>query len=110
MHRLIKENREAIVELCRRYGVARMEVFGSVCTPDFDPVRSDIDFLVEYPPNYDFRPWMGRLQDLEADLATLLGRDVDLVTATPLNNKWFRREAAETRTVIYNAAQITEVA
>ncbi len=86
MHKIIEDNKKSIVDLCRRYGVAKLEVFGSVCTPEFDPARSDVDFLVEYPPNYDFGPWMGRLQDLEADLAALLGRDVDLVMVSALRN------------------------
>ena len=110
MHPLIENNREAIRELCRRYGVARLEVFGSACTPDFDPERSDIDFLVEYPEGYDFGPWLSRLQDLEAALAELLGRKVDLVMTSALRNKWFRREAEKTRRVIYDASEIAEVA
>lgn len=56
MHPLIADNRAAIRALARAYGVARLEVFGSVCTPEFDAGRSDVDFLVEYPPGYDFGP------------------------------------------------------
>src|SRR5215211_4433890 len=55
---VIAEHLEAIRALCREFGVARLEVFGSVCTPDFDSERSDIDFIVEYPPDYDFGPWL----------------------------------------------------
>jgi predicted nucleotidyltransferase len=32
-----------------RYGVAKLEIFGSANTPRFDPQRSDVDFLVHYP-------------------------------------------------------------
>src|SRR4051812_23794705 len=110
MHPIIEQHQNEIVELCRRYGVSRLEVFGSIGTPEFDPDRSDVDFLVEYPPDYDFGPWMGRFQDLEAGLASLLGRDVDLVMVSALRNKWFRREADKTRKVIYDAAKIAEVA
>ena len=96
--------------LAREYGVARLEVFGSICTPDFDSECSDVDFLVEYPPDYDFGPWLARLQDLERALGQLLGRDVDLVMSSALRNKWFRREADKTRTVIYDASEVAEVA
>lgn len=58
---IIAEHLVAIRALCREYGVARMEVFGSVCTPQFDPKRSDIDFLVEYPPDHDYGPWLSNL-------------------------------------------------
>lgn len=49
MHPIIEQNLTAIRALAREYGVARLEVFDSVCTPEFDPERSDVDFLVEYP-------------------------------------------------------------
>jgi predicted nucleotidyltransferase len=110
MHSIIEQNLAAIRKLAREYGVTRLEVFGSVCTPEFDPARSDIDFLVEYPEGYDFGPWLGRVQDLQQALADLLGHNVDLVMISALRNKWFRRLANETRTIIYDAAQVSEVA
>lgn len=51
---------EAIRALCRAYGVARLDVFGSAVTAAFDPARSDIDFLVEYDPETDLGPWLNR--------------------------------------------------
>jgi uncharacterized protein len=50
---LIEDHLEEIVALCREYGVARLEVFGSAATGAFDPGRSDVDFLVEYAPDTD---------------------------------------------------------
>jgi uncharacterized protein len=107
---IIQDHLDAIRGLCLQYGVERLEVFGSVCTPAFDAATSDVDFLVTYPDGYDFGPWLSRLQDLEAALGDLLHRDVDLVTVNALNNRWFRREANKTRKVIYDASQISEVA
>ena len=43
----IENKREAIVALCRKYGVIRMDVFGSVLREDYEPGRSDVDLLVE---------------------------------------------------------------
>ena len=103
-------HRTAIEDLCREYGVARLEVFGSAATDVFDPERSDIDFLVSYPPDYDFGPWLARFQELEGALANLLGRNVDLVMTSALKNRWFAREAAKRRTVIYDASTVSEVA
>lgn len=96
--------------LCRTYGVRRLELFGSAATNAFDLERSDIDFIVEYPPGYDFGPWLSRFQEFEESLAELLGRNVDLVMTSALGNPWFNREAAKTRTVIYDASRISEVA
>jgi predicted nucleotidyltransferase len=106
----IAEHLDAIRALCREFGVSRLEVFGSVCTPEFDPTHSDVDFLVEYPPDYEFGRWVGRHLDLQEALANLLQRKVDLVMVGALRNKWFRRLADQTRTVIYDASKIAEVA
>jgi predicted nucleotidyltransferase len=76
---LIAEHLEAIRALCRDFGVARLEVLGSVCTDAFDLERSDIDFLIDYPEGYEFGPWLGRHFDLKVRLESLLGRPVDLV-------------------------------
>lgn len=110
MNPLIEQHREAIVALCQEFGVSRLELFGSAMTSAFDPEHSDIDFIVEYPPHYDFGPWLTRFQALEESLTQVLGRDVDLVMTSALRNRWFNREAAKTRTVIYDASQVSEVA
>lgn len=107
---IIAEHLEAIRALCREFGVARLEVFGSVCTPDFDPERSDIDFIVEYPPDYDFGPWLSKHLSLEEELSYLLGRKVDVVMIDAALNKWFRREADKTRTVVFDGPKVAEVA
>ena len=107
---VIAEHLEAIRALCREYGVRRLEVFGSVCAPEFDPERSDVDFLVEYPEDYDFGPWLSRLFDLEKALADVVGRKVDVVMPGALRNTWFRREADKTRAVVYDAREVAEVA
>ena len=101
---------DAIRALCREFGVLRLEVFGSVCTPDFDPERSDVDFLVDYPDDYDYGPWLSRLFALEEALAGVLGRKVDVVTIEAVQNRWFRREARKTRAVVYDGSQVSEVA
>lgn len=106
----IETNLPVIVELCREYGVARLELFGSAATKAFDPEKSDVDFLVSYPDDYDFGPWLARFQDFEKALSAALGLDVDLVMTSALRNPWFRREAAKTRTVIYDASEVSEVA
>ncbi|HZZ63539.1 MAG TPA: nucleotidyltransferase domain-containing protein [Roseiarcus sp.] len=49
---LIAERRSEIADICRRFGVRRLAVFGSAARGrDFDPARSDLDFLVESIPS-----------------------------------------------------------
>ena len=47
---LIERRRSELEELCRRYHVKTLEVFGSAADGTFDAARSDLDFLVEFLP------------------------------------------------------------
>jgi predicted nucleotidyltransferase len=49
MNDLIEFKRNDLAELCRQFGVKRLELFGSANTPVFNSGRSDLDFLVEFP-------------------------------------------------------------
>ena len=46
----VQQKLPALGELCTRYGVCRLELFGSSATGGFDASRSDLDFLVEFLP------------------------------------------------------------
>jgi len=90
----IAEKREALAELCRRYGVERLEVFGSAARgADFDPARSDADFLVTFTPGA--RNDLAAFADLKEALEHLLGRPVDLVEreAVEASRNFIRRRA-----------------
>ena len=102
---ILDENRDAIAAVCRRYRVSRLEVFGSAAEGDFNPERSDVDFLVDFQPGEDLGPWMSRYFELQEALGALLGRPVDLVMldAPGLQNPYFAREANRTRRLLYAA-------
>ena len=101
---IVEEQRAAIAEICRRFGVRKLELFGSAATGDFNPSRSDLDFIVEFPPGYDFGPWLSRLSQFGQSLTKLFGRRVDLISPSALNNRWFRREADRARVTLYHAS------
>jgi predicted nucleotidyltransferase len=96
----ISEQIETIRELCREFGVARLDLFGSATTTAFDPERSDIDFLVEYEPTTDLGPWMRRHFELQRRLSDLLGTSVDLVMTGGLRNPYFIRSVNQTGDLI----------
>ena len=76
---LIEARRAEIADLCRRFHVRRLEVFGSAARgTDFDPDRSDVDLLVTYEPDVP-APNLTEYFDLTEQLTALLGRPVDLV-------------------------------
>jgi predicted nucleotidyltransferase len=80
-----------------------LEVFGSVCTPEFDPTHSDIDFLVEYPADYKFGRWLKRYFEFQERLQGLLGLPVDLVMISAMRNRFFIESVNETRQLLYAA-------
>jgi uncharacterized protein len=53
----IADKHDALIALCKRYDVARLEVFGSAARGvDFDPALSDADFLVEFKAGSQLAP------------------------------------------------------
>lgn len=82
---------DAIARACGRYGVARLRVFGSLVTGDFDRDRSDIDFLVDYAPGSTHT--IGLYLDLKAELESVTGRQVDLVETGAMRNPYFAQRA-----------------
>jgi predicted nucleotidyltransferase len=90
----IKEKSEALAAICRRYGVERLEVFGSAArASDFDRGRSDADFLVTFAPGAHHD--LAAFADLKDALERLLGRPVDLVDreAVERSRNFIRRRA-----------------
>jgi uncharacterized protein len=90
----IDEKRDALAAVCRRYGVERLEVFGSAARrAGFDPNRSDADFLVTFKPAA--RNDLAAFSDLKEALERLLGRPVDLVEreAVEASRNFIRRRA-----------------
>ena len=65
-----------IGDACRRFGVKRLEAFGSVLRSDFSE-RSDVDFVVEFDRSQPdaFEQYFGLKEELEA----LLERKVELL-------------------------------
>src|SRR5437899_3416747 len=91
--------RDKIAEFCRRHGIRRLSLFGSVLRDDFRP-ESDIDVLVEFEPGARTGLRFFAMQD---ELASILGRRVDLNTAAFLG-KQFRDEVLAEAQVQYDAS------
>ena len=103
MEAIIVKNKEPVAELCRQYHVARLEVFGSAATGEFDRQKSDIDFLVEFDESVGDRRFDNFFAFQEA-LAKLFGREVDLVEPGGLKNPYFIKRVNETRRPVYAAS------
>jgi uncharacterized protein len=72
---LLKDKREAILQVAAKHGARNVRVFGSVARGEADE-QSDIDFLVDMEPGRSLLDLGGLLMDLQ----DLLGQNVDVLT------------------------------
>jgi predicted nucleotidyltransferase len=102
MTRVLEGHRPELVELCRKYRVRRLDVFGSAARGDFNEHLSDVDLLVEFDdmPHADRADaYLGFLTAVEA----LLQRRIDLVEVGAVRNPYLRRGIDESRELVYAA-------
>lgn len=93
-----RAHRKDIEMLCRKYGVKRLEFFGSAVTEEFD-ANSDIDCLIEFEK--DGGNYFHRFFDLKYALEELFGRKVDLVVGSAIRNPYFRASIDRSLQLIY---------
>jgi uncharacterized protein len=100
---IVAGKREDMEQVCKRFGVSRFDVFGSAVSPDrFDPVDSDLDFLVEFAP-MDPIPHAKAYLGLLSALESLFGRPIDLVEINAVTNPYFLESINRQRRPIYAA-------
>jgi uncharacterized protein len=102
MLNILEQHRTQIAELCRRFGVARLEVFGSAARGDFKPASSDIDFLVEFQ-DLGWKDCSSQYFGLLHGLEDLTGRKIDLVEREAVRNPYFLEVANRHRDLLYAA-------
>lgn len=97
---LVSDKSDQVAELCRKFNVHRLDVFGSAATGEFSPEKSDLDFLVEFgalPRDSYADTYFGLLWALEE----LFDRSVDLVMTTAIENPYFQLHVDKTKEIIY---------
>lgn len=99
----VENKREAVRDVCRKFGVMKLEVFGSAADGSHSTGKSDVDLLVEFLPGVSLGPWLGHYFDLRDELARIFGSPVDLVMVNALRNPYFIREVNRTRQLLYAA-------
>lgn len=93
-------SREALTELCRRWRVTELALFGSAARAE-SRADSDVDLLVTFQPN---APWSSLdLVDMRDELARLFGRPVDLVEERAVRNPYRRASMLRDKSVLYAA-------
>jgi uncharacterized protein len=102
MNALIEQNLGALLELCRKYDVRRLDLIGSATRADFDPSRSDLDFVVEFN-DFTVSNAADRYLGLLVDLEDLFKRRIDLVSYRAIRNPYFKQVVDDTRVMLYAA-------
>jgi predicted nucleotidyltransferase len=100
--RLSPEQQRTLSDLCRRYRVRALQMFGSAAV-GLETADSDIDLLVEFTPGQ--APSAFELVDLREALSQLFGgRPVDLAFAGILDNPYRRRAIVPQLRALFPAA------
>jgi predicted nucleotidyltransferase len=103
MHPVITAKLALLEALCRKHHVLRLELFGSAAADNFDPSRSDLDFVVEFLP-VERHGLKDVYFDLLEDLERLFARPVDLIERSAIRNPYFRASVDATKVPLYAAA------
>lgn len=82
MVEFVRERLPEVRDLCLRYGVRQLQLFGSAYEGSFDPAKSDIDLIVVMDGT---DAYFGLLDELER----LFGRKVDLLEKAAIKNPYF---------------------
>ena len=102
VHPIVEHHRAELVELCRRFHVNRLVLFGSAARDDFNPDLSDVDLIVEFKD--PFRPgYADRYLDFALAAEKLLGRPVDLITPRSIVYPFFAEKLRRDEVELYAA-------
>lgn len=93
-------SQQALTDLCRRWRISELSVFGSVARGSSRP-DSDVDLLVTFDPD---APWSTLdLVDLHEELAGLFGRRVDLIEEKAIRNPYRKASILRDKSILYAA-------
>lgn len=95
------EKKEALIQLCEKYELEKLYVFGSALKNSFSD-KSDYDFLIQFK-DIPFDRYTDNYFSLHDELKNLLDREIDLLTDNSLANKYFKEEVINSRILLYAA-------
>lgn len=101
MIQLVEDQKQNIADLCRKYEVRRLDLFGSAARGEFQPEKSDLDFIVQFART-GYAGYADAFLDFAEALERLLGSKVDLLTERMIRNPYFRASVEATRQIIYD--------
>ena len=98
---LIEINIRKIIDICKRFHVRKLWVFGSILTNRFND-KSDVDLCVDFDKSrIDIFDYADSFFDFQYALEEIFGRKVDITEDGAVKNPYFRQELNKTRRLIY---------
>jgi predicted nucleotidyltransferase len=97
--KLIENNIQKIISLCKKHKVQKLFVFGSILTNRFND-HSDIDLIVNFN-KAEISDYFENFFDFKYSLEDLLGREIDLLEEQTIKNPYLKRNVDTTKTLIY---------
>lgn len=97
--KLIENNIQKIISLCKKHKVQKLFVFGSILTNRFND-HSDIDLIVNFN-KAEISDYFENFFDFKYSLEDLLGREIDLLEEQTIKNPYLKRNVETTKTLIY---------
>lgn len=95
----IQIHQNAIAQLCKKYNVEKLYVFGSILTEKFND-SSDIDFIVKFH-QLDLSKYADNYFDLKFSLEEILKREIDLLEEKSIRNPYFLEVVNHQKQLIY---------
>ena len=97
--KLIENNIQKIIDLCKKQKVHKLFVFGSILTNHFND-KSDVDLVVDFNKK-EVEDYFDNYFDFKYSLEELLGREIDLLEEQTIKNPYLKKNVDATKTLIY---------
>lgn len=96
---LVEKNIAVLCDLCNKYHVKNLYVFGSVLTDKFQG-ESDVDLIVTFK-KIDLKNYADNYFDFKFSLEDLLNRRIDLLEEKAIKNPFLKKAIDSTKTLVY---------
>ncbi|MFC6097146.1 nucleotidyltransferase family protein [Flavobacterium qiangtangense] len=97
--KLIEDNKQKLIQLCIKYNVKELYLFGSILTKKFNK-DSDIDMLIQFS-KIELKDYFDNYMDFKESLENLFKREIDLVENQAIKNPVFRKIVDREKQLIY---------
>lgn len=97
--KLIENNIQKIIDLCKKHKVHKLFMFGFILTNRFNE-KSDVDLIVDFN-KAEVNDYFDNYFEFKYSLEDLLGRQIDLIEEQTIKNPYLKKNVNATKTLIF---------